>query len=129
MSSPFDDLDEGLQEVIDETMGEDIHVLPMATGQYGAAADPTRVPKPCRAVISSAPHMARNDFPNARQATPLATSPREIWITRSNYAALGYDVGRDDEIAFSDRGDPAPKSKVAAIHVGDHGDVQIILAG
>lgn len=131
MPSPFDAIDASLQAAIDQTFGGGVTVRPQAAGNYTGGADPLRPAiSGVRATVARAPGIKNTDFNNSnRNGAPLAVAPSEIWIDRAAYAALGYRLKRDDIVELTEEGSPPPSFKIAAVHDGDHGDVQIILAG
>ena len=126
MSSPFDAIDADMQSAIDAAFGSVVTIRPMAGGNYSLAADPSR---PVRvnvpATVAIAQGVKTTDFNNSnRDGAPVTRRQSEIWIDRLAYAALGYELRRDDQI-ITGQGSFA----VASTQPGDNGDVRVVLAG
>lgn len=130
MPSLFDEIDAGMQSVVDAVFGEGIRVEPQAgDGNYSAGADPARpVRENVRAIVGRAPIAKGVDYSGTtRNGPPVATSPAEVWLDRAAYAALGYAITRGDRIVLTGEAG-APCFTVASALPGDNGDVRIILA-
>jgi len=132
MASLFDEIDASSQAVTEEVFGEAVRIEPRVASQYTErATDPTRPAKDVVAVVSFG--IASDNFIGQRTGVRIDTSSKialrtaEVWMSAASYAALGYEVQKQDAVVMTDQAGQ-PVYSVSRV-TPDAGGVTLILTG
>ncbi len=111
-----------VEHKFDALMGEAVRIVPQASGDFGAGADPDRPPFEVTALV----HEVDPSAADAGQM--LGRLPYEEWELEIHRPALaGRQVRKGDEIQLPDRPN-APKFTVSRVDDVDAGRVTLTLA-